>query len=152
MKANISNVLFISIIIILVLTSCRYDDGPVISFRTVYSRLLADKWQIDKFTIDGEDKTQLFIDSNNCYIAFRTKTIAQFLGDCGYHQYRWGYKLINGKKQMEFDMAEITSDFILGPFGKFRKSLWDIHRLTNKELWIESTYEGSDYYIKMHKI
>jgi hypothetical protein len=141
-----------SLLSLFIFSSCRYDDGPVISFRTVYSRLIPADWQIDQFTINGEDMTQLFIDSNNCNMYFATKTNVGFSGQCGYHYYGWYYHLIDFNNKMEFDMPEISSDFVLGPFGKYRKSVWDIHRLTNKELWIEANYEGSDYYIKMHKI
>jgi hypothetical protein len=109
-------------------------------------------WQIDKVTVNGDDITQIFIDSNNCSMHFSTKDCVNFLGQCGPEYYGWYYHLIDGKSNMEFEMTWKPDHYSIGPFSPYMTSIWDIHRLTNKDLWIECNYEGSNYYIKMHKI
>jgi hypothetical protein len=149
MKYNLKIASIAIFVFLNIFSSCRYDEGPVISFRTVQSRLTGD-WNIKKFSINGEDFTQLLIDSNSCIMRFRTEIVC-FTGDCGALTYQWNYELIDFKNKIEFDMAYILTNFKLGPFRKFNLSTWVIHRLTTKYLWMETNYNDNDYYLKLEK-
>ena len=61
-------------IILVIPFACRYDDGPLISFRSVKNRLEG-RWQVIGFTSDGNDSLQYYNDSCGC------KMTINFLSD-----------------------------------------------------------------------
>jgi len=54
--------IIISIVLTTVLSGCRYKEGPLISFRSVYKRLQG-YWQIIEFTSNGVDSLKYYNDS-----------------------------------------------------------------------------------------
>ncbi len=69
------------IVIAALANSCRYKEGPAISFRSPRSRLIGD-WQVTDFVVDGIDKIQLFNDSCGC--------LMYIIDDVDHHEIMFG--------------------------------------------------------------
>lgn len=136
----------------------KYEDGPLISFRTPMDRLWG-VWEVEYFSINGEDHTQEYRDSCNRSFLF------------WYYSYprMW---FINGLSSSDnisadyFDLINHDTDlFVEFRYGtavwyEFLQSpsevQWDIKKLTNNKLWMESesvSFQNNvQYYIKLKKI
>ena len=149
---------FFTAIILLTIAACKkYPDGPLISFQTKMYRLTNTNWDVDSFIANGHDstaylKSQLFY--GNYY--FR-KPESDNNGRFAYHPLynsncdgsgQWEFT--NNKKSIIISAIYSTFGHI-GPFrldDSIAKVTWDIMRLTQKDLWLKTTYNGKEYFVK----
>ncbi len=141
----------------LILFSCKYKDGPAISFRSADSRIIGN-YEADAFTVDGQDALQLWKDSisdiifslyheveptDNYWISTRVKS--EFLSG--------NYKLVADDTQLLIYSLEETAAFPgAGPFRENKESTWDIYKLSKKRIWMQTEFEGHIYYVELKQI
>jgi hypothetical protein len=141
------------LLISLTLAACKYDEGPLISFRSVEKRISQGR-QVVEFTKDGVDMTQELIDSCGEYWTFHAKN--------SYHNYELvvlmssypedyvlgaGWSLNSNNKKIRMEVHH-TYDGI-DPFQDGVTTNWNIHRLTKDDFWLSTTYYNSNYYLKL---
>lgn len=139
------------IIVITIITGCRYKEGPLISLNSVETRIKG-TWQIIEFTSDGVDSLQYYNDScgsaliimnsdvsiyesQHYFMYFNFQTPKEFYG---------GFTFSDKKKVMNVDFG--GGKKIIGPIGN-GSSTWKILKLTNKKLKITTDFNGRNYII-----
>ncbi|MEI6766766.1 MAG: hypothetical protein WCM76_14135 [Bacteroidota bacterium] len=145
-----------SLLFLATLIGCKYEDGPLISFRTVERRLQGE-FQAEEFKIDGQDALQKWKDSIcNDYLMMHWS-------DAGIHSMisivsTYGsnggkYIISDDRSSIQFEMMGKTNSYPgIGPFGDIAVSNWRILKLSNKKLWLETDFEGRNYLLKLKKI
>jgi hypothetical protein len=153
MKLRISIFMFLTVCFIF--PCCKYKDGPIISLRTA-DRRLQGEFQAEAFEVDGKDAMNICSDSifNNIIrmtsddvgFKFHLSLEADFGGCFG------TYHLLDNDETLEFNILSQSDHYPgYGPFRVYKISSWKILKLSNKKLWIETTFEGHDYYLKLKK-
>ena len=153
-------ILFLGILIILMYSCKKYEDGPLISLRSPLSRLLG-KWEVESVSINGDDITAIYNDSCGCKFSFHSEKhtpiyFAMFECEKKYGltgRFDFDDKVIKlsiyGDQTLDSTILKNISSF--GPFKMNNNSDWVVNRLTNKSLWIDNNYNGSVYLIKLNK-
>lgn len=149
--------IFILLLIIVTFASCLYDEGPMISFRSVEKRV-AQGHNLVEFTKDKVDMTQILVDSCGKQWRFLTYQEAGggndlILSPLQYTVLVGYYKITNDKKNIIINItAPYGADPYVGiePFKKNVESTWKIERLTKDEMWLSCTYNNADYYLKFN--
>ena len=152
----------ITILILLVIAGIiegckKYEDGPLVSFRSAENRIFG-KHTLIKYTVDGIDSLSLYNDSlglsfNFNYDEVSKENICSIDGkrkDGKYGSLSWNWKLANNNKilQQIYSIGSIGT----GPFGKLKNNIeWEILRLTNKELKMKTNYNNKEYLIELIK-
>ncbi len=145
--------IFILLLIIVTVASCRYDEGPMLSFRTVESRVQKD-FTLVEFTKDGIDMTQELADSVGKEWSFLTaiKDLNLITLTSSYLPFYGYYEISRDKKNIEINIYSTLNyniDYIgMDPFEKYNILTWRIERLTKEDMWLSCTYNNSDYYLK----
>lgn len=62
------------LLMLIILSGCYYDDGPIVSLRTPEKRLV-NKWRYSYVTVNGTDVTKLY---ENFYMEFKKDNTAVF--------------------------------------------------------------------------
>lgn len=142
--------------------SCRYEEGPAISFRSVLSRIEG-QYQLKKIFINDIDCIQEFLDSCHCNFIFLSydyyiqgtlklqdcRSIGQYSDINGY------YKLEDNSKSIRIDIPsrDIMKDSIFGygPFDFDITTSWNIIKLTNTEMIFETIYQGKNYRVEFEE-
>jgi hypothetical protein len=146
--------------LVLSLSNCRYDEGPVISFRTPRGRIIG-TWVVTAFYKNDVDNLNSFNDSCGCTMIVQNDPDhykISFLNCINYNgtferpmtgQYR--LKKNDTQLQIFFDNLDNNSNINhnIGPFVK--SSIWDIHRLTDKELYVTTTIGNDEYRVEFKK-
>jgi hypothetical protein len=142
----------------IIISGCRYKEGPLISFRSVERRLNG-TWQVIGLTSDGIDSLQYYNDSCGSKMNLEFyypdgspiyDTRIGFDGDK--KGFGGGISLSDNKKVMNVSMNNgATNYWRLGPIGN-GKSNWKILKLTMKELKISTDYNGRNYRISFKKL
>lgn len=156
----------ISIVIVLAIvfiTSCKkYPDGPFFNFESKQKRILG-YWYVDYFSIDGYDSTSYlqaqpyyghfriyaekdYKDKIDLFFESKDPTIAptpnyNLGGRCGF---------ANNKKSLHWHLDTYLG-WGQGSCGPFRALdvTWRIMRLTDLDLWLKTTYNDKEYYMKL---
>ena len=149
--------IFALLLIILTLAACRYDEGPMLSFRTVENRVAQD-FELVEFTKDGVDMTQELTDSVGKNWSFLTSYQASpldhnlkiypdtSLPNVGY------FDISSNKKNIEIMIYGCIYGYSyvgIEPFKSNISTIWKIERLTKDEMWLSCTYNDADYYLKL---
>jgi hypothetical protein len=136
------------------IVSCRFEDGPLISFRTTFGRLYG-IWEVEYFEINGIDHTQEYKDSCNYDFHFIYYSYNRLIFEKNQNTISSadvGFK--KGEKNIIFIYMEGGIKYEL--FGNSYLSYWEVKKLTNKKFWLKSTYNDYDnskiYYIELKKI
>jgi len=142
--------IFILLLIVVTVAACRFDEGPMLSFRTVESRVA--KWQkVVEFTKDNVDMTQELSDSVGDIWLFKT-----------FHDTGGNSNLVVFPSP-HFFIYEISGNNIyinthynpnyvgIEPFKENISTTWKIERLTNDNFWLSCSYNDSDYYLKLEE-
>jgi len=139
MKRKIT-LIFVAIFFLSLFDSCKYEDGPFISFYTKKSRIEG-YWEFHKVTVNGEDiseeyKTQViqFMKSEKCiwFLDIETSSIYDMdpeYTDVGY------WDLQNDKEELFIDIVTVGRD----PFSL----TWEILQLKFHEMKLER-YENEN--------
>lgn len=120
-----------TVVTILNFQSCsKYEDGPAFTLRTKKSRLLGE-WELVK--LSDENGAVIFPSSDNDYeIHMEFEKDGDFELGYTYEEDGTPYSLSSvGEWEFSSDKEELKVDY----FGD--KVVWEIQRLTNKELWFE---------------
>ena len=143
---------FILLLIIVTFASCRYDEGPMLSFRTVENRV-AQKFNLIEFTKNNIDVTQELADSCGESWSFLTSHESGGKSNLVLHTTTstniGQYEILSGKKNINIYIFYGTINYVgIEPFKKDVSTTWQIERLTKDEMWLSCTYNNSDYYLK----
>jgi hypothetical protein len=161
---------FLLLTLAAIVTSCKYKDGPLISFRSPYERLTG-YWQVEYFTINDNDFTQQYKDSCNYNFRITFYDTGHYLIDlydgnyeyesCQGHPGQWGdvgfvQKNISISNILFIDLKGYLDSTGYELFKAGISSRWETFKLKNKKLWIQSienNYDGSKtYYLKLKKL
>ena len=159
---KVTKITIVALMFALAFNSCKkYEDGPLISFRSPLNRLLG-KWGVEAVSNNGNDITSLYIDSCGCKFSFHSekhdpKYFALFNCTNGYN-YAGSFHFVSNEyieifivsKYNEMGSSNDTVP-ICGPLKVRVSSRWDVKKLSNKNMWIENNYNGDLYLIKMKK-
>lgn len=129
-----------------IFTSCgKYDEGPGISLRSKKARVAGD-WETEKTIVDGEEETSE-------YDKYYTITFEKD----GTGEYNWEAHTISmdgftfdmeaGSMKMEWEFGDKKETLKTRMKFDSEWSEWDesdIIRLTEKEFWAKSDYEGDE--------
>jgi len=145
----------ISLFLILIyITSCRFKEGPLLSFRSVKKRLEG-TWQVTGFSSEGVDSLKYYNDSIN------DKMIIRFPYDSKYYiNFEEGKIDLGGtftfagiNNKLNVVLVDIGIPYWgIGPIGSAKNSKWDILKLTMNDLKISSDFNGKNYIISFKKI
>jgi hypothetical protein len=135
------NIIWILLILLVIPLACkkRFEDGPLISFRSVKARIEG-TWKVDKFYINDADSTADFNNRLGCEIEF-SKDVYNgdnyyiYLKNCNNNRIYIGFW--DNPRGGEFGttfLKDSTFTNGIGPIGSDRsQGTWTILRLTNKE-------------------
>jgi len=141
------------IIVITIITGCRYKEGPMISFNSVEKRITG-TWQIIELTSDGIDSLQYFIDScgNKTRIGKMYPDDLDLRIGFGEGKIKFGGHLSFPKNKKEMQVFFGYSQFkVIGPFVSDIVSYWKILRLTKNELKVTIDFNSRNYIISFKK-
>lgn len=160
MKKTIS-ILVISALLISLFGSCKkYDEGPLISFRSKEKRLMG-TWQIEHYFVNGHDSSSYFTqyDSPLIDIDYNVFFMIEDLYTLRPKKSKW----IDADWSWDNNMNNIRMDFIepghledewlnTGPFIIGETVSWEIKKLKLKELILETTYSNVVYRIEFGRL
>ena len=144
------------LILLLFFTTCKYEDGPAISFRSKTSRLCND-WNVDNLKIDGIDSTQRYKDNCGCCITFDYikphGDLPQrriFLYGCKNLPIGWNipygnWSLLGNEMDISISGGGYKG---MGPICD-GNSTWNILRLAHDEFWFKTNFNGKEYDFKL---
>ena len=140
-----------------ILSGCRYKEGPMISFRTVYTRLIG-VWQVTEYTSNGVDSLQYYNDScgANLYIS-NFQDYNNRLNMLFYQHSKKDFHSIiiisdNRKELYVSSFIDNNNNYFNGPFSPNTESNWNILKLTNKELKVTVDINNKNYRMSLKKI
>ncbi len=129
----------ICVLLLCVISGCRYEDGPAVSFRSVANRLKGE-YTISKFEKGGIDLTDS-LKKMICYNKFIIHKGSEFEAReniCGCFG---TYGLSHNNTKLVFDFS--YPDTLIEPLGaRFADFSWDIVRLCDDEIHITGTYNN----------
>ena len=110
------------------------------------------EWDIEYLGINGYDSTAYFRSSATYgyYSCSKYKDGRKYI----FHSYLNGqivdgfWKITDDKKRIITVGASNTSITSIGPIATGKEVKWYIKRLTEKEMWLESTFESRTFYVK----
>jgi len=147
--------LVLLIVLTTILSGCRYKEGPMISFRSIYKRLQG-YWEIVEFKSNGIDSVKYYNDSCGSKVLI-TDTDGNTSDEEFYIFFNYlkpntfaSAIKFNDKKDIMFIDFLTNQKHIIGPIG-YGKSEWEILKLTNKELKISTNYNNLNYIILFKK-
>lgn len=160
---TLKKILLLVFISIITFDSCkkRYEDGPLISLRKPETRLQG-TWEVTNYKINDVESIQYFTDSCGCSISFCFAGGFIYIGDENEIYFKdcnvyignsfWGHFQFEGDKNIIYIESQDIAFYFpnLKPFCE-TSSRWDVLRLTNKELWIQSEYQHDTYLMKCKK-
>jgi hypothetical protein len=148
-------ILFLSSILLFVNFSCKYEEGPLISLESKFQRI-SGVYKMSSFCINGVESIDRYQNECNCKWRFifdedNDHELNLRLTNCvidsisGHYQFcDKGYLLIR--------LDPSTPNYYCvyyDPIRSVSTILWDIRRLTTDELWLETTCNENNYYLKL---
>ena len=115
---------FLFIAFAVLIGSCKYEEGPFISFRTKKGRI-ANKWAYDLVLSNGIDETADYKDS---YIEFLKPDKVILSGDIGIDEGLWQFKS---------ESKMVIKLFMTNSSGEDYTREWIITRLKENEMWLK---------------
>jgi hypothetical protein len=134
--------------------SCRYKDGPVISFHSVKKRILG-TWDIESLFVNGVDLTQ-DVRNQSCYSPL-VFTEVQDRGDILLHDhiascpFQGSWVLLNHKRILSLSIIYSSGFNPVGAYGNGHHE-WTIFKLTQKKMWLEVDDSSGDNVLKLRRI
>ena len=162
-------IFFFVIVVFIINASCKkYPDGPLLSLHSKLERLCR-TWDVSTFTINGVDSTS-YLKNQIFYGTYQFLTpqgdepgMANYITKNSNYQGLGSWDFSNRKKSiiLYFDFHGSPYFGKIGPyrygFGSDSTSTtnnitWDIMRLEEKELWLQTKYNGKQYFVKFNSI
>jgi hypothetical protein len=161
-----TTLLFIASIFILTGSCKKYPDGPLLSIHSKEHRVAGD-WVVEYFSINGFDSTN-HLKNHPCYGFYSFSKIengrTEFSyisngyngSDTNYYYSSFGkWKFENNKRNITITIDYTNRPwrhFNLGIFSESQATLWQIQRLTEKDMWLKGTYpDGREYFVKLEQ-
>ena len=151
--SSIKNALFLIFIFCISFFSCKkYEEGPYFSIYSKEHRVVGE-WDIEYLSINGYDSTQYFRNSPSYgYYEFKKyKDGRKYI----FHSYLNGHivdgfwQFTNQKKSIATGGTGNSNIQPIGPIATGKHvDYWNIKRLTEKEMWLETTFESRIFYVK----
>jgi hypothetical protein len=144
------------ILISLFFFSCRYDEGSMISFRTVENRVSQD-FILVEYTKNGVDCKQELIDSLGEFWDFQDYYSggATLLTVYNSNSNTYGgiYEISSNKQKISIIIQGGISIPYSGssPFKINCTNIWEIKRLTKNDMWLKCEVDNIIYFIKFEK-
>jgi hypothetical protein len=133
--------LLFSLILLAGLGCNDYEDGPAISFRGKLDRLaVVERW-VTYYSIDGVDQTAAVVSALDT-TSYKTEGIRFALTFQGGGEIYCGSDF--GPGQWDWEEGKKAIDIYFCGYS-FPSATWDIRRLTNKDLWIQTIYGGKEH-------
>lgn len=129
------------LILTLLFSACKYEDGPKLSIRTKKHRAV-NSWSIDKVLEDGVDKTDAY---KNAYVNYQVTLQKD-------KSYEIKYRPFNISDYLETGTWDFSSDKLyinFAPKDSKSPSKWKILRLTENETWVIQNINGKDVELRM---
>jgi hypothetical protein len=137
-------------IIALLLATCKkYEEGPLISLRTVKNRIYG-KWKIEEYFINGVDSAFFFPGKLVFAAESKYDDVCQYQMGIYGDTRKWGLKNKKSEIIFEYHLPPGNRDYF--PFHFLNNScppLWEIKKLKNKEMIFESVCDNVQYRIKL---
>ncbi len=152
-----SILLFTSIIFITVAACKKYPDGPLISFHSKEKRVVGE-WLVDYYSINGYDSTS-YLQAKPYYGKYSlhaprgdNSPAFDLVSNNGTYCTFGNWRFTNNKKNLFVSQQDgcnsSISEFNANPFVASNVT-WEIRRLTEKDLWFKTTYNGKEYFMKL---
>jgi hypothetical protein len=132
--------------------SCKkYEEGPYLSLYSKEHRVVGE-WDIEYLGINGYDSTDYFRNSQTFgyYSCSKYKDGRKYI----FHSYLNG-QIVDGFWNISDDKTRIITvgamNVNITPIGAIatgKEVKWYIKRLTEKEMWLEGTFENRTFYVK----
>jgi hypothetical protein len=149
-----NSLLFLTAFAFIITASCKkYPDGPLLSLHSKEHRV-GGTWDVEYFSINGSDSTN-YLRSKYFYGMYDFVTTHNS-DDCYYRSTTLGYStygkwmLLNNNRDLQvgFDFYDSLHTEHVGPY-RAENAMWEIRRLTEKEMWLKNTYsDGREYLVK----
>ena len=139
-------------VIILTIFSCKkYEEGPYLSLYSKEHRVVGE-WDIEYLGINGYDSTDYFRNSQTFgYYSFsKYKDGRKYI----FHSYLNGqvvdgfWQFLGKKYRIATGAYPNPAIHSIGPIATELNVEWYIKRLTEKEMWLESTFENRTFFVK----
>lgn len=139
--------------------SCRYKEGPAISFRSVKDRLMGE-WEVTEYTSDGIDSLQYYKDSCGIKVSFPHPTNDNENWELHFYNcYNEDktvvctYNFHDNKKIMHLYNDNLYLIYGIYSFGPMMISGdWKILRLTKDDFKISTNPDNHNYLVTFKKI
>jgi len=158
-------------ILMAMISSCKkYPDGPWFDFRSKSERAIGE-WDVNYFSVDGNDsttylKSQPYYGQYHFERASGDKALSISGGTAYYTAIDKNYESIKGRwyfsNSSDQLIIEMTFNYptFAGHVGPYRYDIpqysnrsntitWDIRRLSQHALWLQTTQNGKVYYLKL---
>ncbi len=132
----------------------------MISLRSSMKRIEG-HWYINKYIIEGNDSTQVYKDRYTSQIRFILENQFEYhdlynrysIDTDSEHGFYIGYwNIIKDKLYLDYDVVQLERDSIFFyPFNANDEIIFEIKKLSNKKLNIESTINNLDFRIELEK-
>lgn len=121
------NIFTLTLLAILFISCSKYEDGPKLSLKSPEKRIEGD-WHIDEYTVDGVTiASSVFGDIVISY------------SDDNSYQEQTGSTILTGTWEFNDDKTIVHINYVGGMTQDF-----NIHRLTDDELWMDYTDDDDD--------
>lgn len=152
-----------AVLMIALFSSCRYEEGPLISFKKPCTRLTG-QWEVTYFELNSKDHTLEYEENCNYEIRILYQDYYRILfydADYAFDSGK-GHGLLQGTCGLQDNANQLyininEGDPTLG-WEVFRvgvNSLWSIRKLTTNYLWMNCISNTADesrtYYIRLKK-
>lgn len=128
------------IILVLIVSSCKYKEGPFISFRTRTDRI-SNTWRFDKVEYDGVEITKNFE-----FTSLNIKDNGDFTLNGGDTAFIINQKFFHSFQGIWFfDVDDDNIIFVFDPppdSADGARDTWGILKLMNDEVWFEMDLPG----------
>lgn len=154
---NTKHIAFLTLILFLFNVACKkYEEGPCISFKSKESRLTG-RYNVKYYKINDADSTSYFNNEENTgtiYIGSDNESemgpiIDFYFVNCIISG-NWAWR--DNKRQIRVSHKLYWSlDTVIGPIGGNNIVIWDILKLTDTELVLETNYNNKKYRLELEE-
>ena len=151
--------------IFFVVISCRYEEGPAISFRNVDNRVQG-TYNVNGFWINSIDCTSVYFEKCSCNYSFSYDKNTRYMsfrnclpdgrGIAGSYGFKENKNILFMNMGGLIDINDTTLPWntpisYFGPIGNMKYSEWTILKLKNKEMKLKCDFEGNEYILDLVK-
>lgn len=153
-KSTTRSFIFLIVFVLIILGSCKkYPEGPLLNLVLKTTRIDG-AWDVEYFSINSYDSTS-YLKSQIFYGAYgfsKDEMVAIFGAPYPYNKRGyWEFKNKKNDLHIHLEPYPGSPDVSLGPYGA-NDVVWEIRRLTSNELWLKTTFNSKEYYVKFKHV